>query len=98
MMWKKQDGPLNHNYKDGLSRGTINRTTKRVLLSVGRSLFTCERCGYTGRIPLARHHKDHNRANNEPDNLEVLCVSCHNREHIGERERDSFGRLKCVTK
>lgn len=39
----------------------------------------CERCGSTKF--LCRHHKDHNRRNNAPENIEVVCKSCHQKEH-----------------
>ena len=32
------------------------------------------------RYPVI-HHKDRNRTNNSKDNLEVLCKSCHKKEH-----------------
>lgn len=45
----------------------------------------CERCGSTidvsRRGTWAGHHKDHNRLNNTPENLEVLCKRCHQIEH-----------------
>ena len=47
----------------------------------------CERCKITPRvIPAALvHHKDRNPKNNRMNNLESLCVECHNAEHKGER-------------
>jgi 5-methylcytosine-specific restriction enzyme A len=43
----------------------------------------CERCYELGNITAAAlvHHKDHDPHNNDPDNLESLCVRCHQREH-----------------
>lgn len=43
----------------------------------------CNRCGkpvdiFTGDV----HHKDRNRDNNDPSNLELLCKSCHHKEHM----------------
>lgn len=35
----------------------------------------CEKCGNSEHLDL--HHKDKNRRNNELDNIEVLCRSCH---------------------
>ncbi len=32
-------------------------------------------------MKLAIHHKDRNTYNNEKDNLEILCRSCHAKEH-----------------
>ena len=28
------------------------------------------------------HHKDRNRSNNDPCNLEILCPTCHDLEHF----------------
>jgi hypothetical protein len=43
----------------------------------------CERCGFnTYESILQVHHKDHNRLNNELNNLEILCPNCHAIEHI----------------
>lgn len=42
----------------------------------------CNRCSYDIHIAaLVVHHKDYNRANNELDNLEILCSNCHAIEH-----------------
>jgi hypothetical protein len=40
---------------------------------------TCEMCGGTSRLGL--HHKDRDRTNNSPENLQTLCPSCHTRLH-----------------
>lgn len=91
--WKRgaaardQSGVLNSNYQNGLSRSSVTRITKQVLFEVGRDLFTCERCKATRDIEWPRHHKDRNRANNAPANIEVLCVSCHSKEHMTEKTR-----------
>jgi 5-methylcytosine-specific restriction endonuclease McrA len=42
----------------------------------------CERCGYDGYEILQIHHKDKNKFNNKPDNLEVVCPNCHAKEHF----------------
>lgn len=39
----------------------------------------CERCG--SKEFLVVHHKDRNRSNSDPSNLETLCKSCHQIEH-----------------
>lgn len=57
---------------------TVRKSMKR------RDMITsCERCGYDD-VPqiLGVHHKDRNRRNNAPDNLEVLCPNCHSLEHL----------------
>jgi len=53
----------------------------------------CEICGEVvhGRR-LHIHHKDKNRRNNDLNNLQVVCVSCHNNV-IHKRKRDELGRF-----
>jgi 5-methylcytosine-specific restriction endonuclease McrA len=43
----------------------------------------CERCGYDGLFDsaLAVHHRDGDHANNDPANLQTLCVRCHAEVH-----------------
>ena len=47
----------------------------------------CERCKKKGRVVVAKlvHHKDRNPRNNSQENLESLCVPCHEEEHKEER-------------
>lgn len=47
----------------------------------------CNRCGLDNLNALVVHHRDSNRSNNSPSNLETLCASCHLIEHT--RGRDS---------
>ena len=42
----------------------------------------CERCS---RIAELVHHRDRNQRNNDFDNLESLCVKCHDIEHRKDR-------------
>ncbi len=43
----------------------------------------CNRCGYARFTPVLRvHHIDRNRKNNKPENLEILCPTCHEDEHF----------------
>ena len=49
--------------------------------------FTCETCGVNLSSRKAEffcevHHKDKNKTNNSPENLECLCVKCHAEQHI----------------
>ncbi len=44
----------------------------------------CERCSKSRPAELV-HHKDRNSKNNEWENLESLCQSCHEIEHKDER-------------
>ena len=39
----------------------------------------CEKCG--SETNLAIHHKDQNHSNNNINNLQCLCSSCHTRTH-----------------
>lgn len=39
----------------------------------------CEMCG--GKSRLGLHHKDMDRTNNSPENLQTLCPSCHTSLH-----------------
>ena len=58
----------------------------------------CERCGNPGYIV---HHKKHLNASNvnDPkiaygfDNLELLCLDCHNREHFRGRPKVRKGLM-----
>lgn len=56
----------------------------------------CERCGmpqgFDGSGPAGRkcpslqvHHRDRDRSNNDPSNLETLCARCHTLEHNEQR-------------
>ena len=47
----------------------------------------CERCLKDNlTVPAVLvHHKDRKQSNNEPENLESLCVMHHEDEHKGER-------------
>lgn len=73
-----QQGENNHQYKTGI--GTYS---KKGFQTFGK---VCNRC--TAEAVLI-HHKDHDRKNNKPENLEPLCKSCHQRHH---ETRDEKGR------
>ena len=57
--------------------------------------WICGRCGreFSGaRLrELTVHHKDHNHDNNPPDgsNWELLCLYCHDNEHMRRLEEQS---------
>lgn len=74
-----QEGEKNHQYKTG-----IGLYSKKAFEHYGRQ---CNRCQSTKHLLV--HHKDENRANNELENLEVLCKRCHQEHHC---IRDLFGR------
>ena len=44
---------------------------------------TCQQCG--GPPPLELHHLDGNPANDQPDNLSLLCHDCH-AEHTRQQQ------------
>lgn len=48
---------------------------------------TCCKCEERG-APIQIHHIDENPANNDPSNLAVLCLTCHNATQVG----GGFGR------
>lgn len=52
----------------------------------------CNRCkaeiDFSSHYNWVVHHIDHNRSNNNADNLELLCKKCHQREH------DCFGHKR----
>jgi hypothetical protein len=56
-------------YKDGRSPKTYRRNLKNA----------CERCESV--VNLLIHHRDENRHNNDPTNLETLCKRCHQLHH-----------------
>lgn len=68
----------------------------RYLKHVGTDRWFCERCGADLREVVKRkeghglwgvHHRDRNRNNQKFDNLELLCSTCHNREHANWNHR-----------
>lgn len=68
-------------YKFGL--GTYVKDKLKLM-----SEYKCERCGKDLTLDITNksktwgvHHKDRNRKNNNPDNWELLCKSCHQIEH-----------------
>ena len=57
----------------------------------------CQWCGHDGSVNrLERAHLDGDRTHNSPENLAMLCVSCHKKhdyEHNGRRRRWEKGHL-----
>ncbi len=55
--------------------------------AVVRSVGSCQRCGHDGSSSrLGIHHKDRDKRNQKPSNLEVLCHRCHMKEHAEHGE------------
>lgn len=50
-------------------------------ISIRITGYKCVRCGYDNPNAIVVHHKDRNRKNNDPKNLETLCANCHMIEH-----------------
>lgn len=67
----EEPGFNHHSYKNG-----IRNFSERAFAHYGKK---CNRCGTLDKLLV--HHKDHNRGNNEIDNLEVLCKRCHQMHH-----------------
>jgi hypothetical protein len=43
----------------------------------------CNRCGYDEYVGILKvHHRDRNRSNSDPNNLEILCPNCHDLDHF----------------
>lgn len=66
--WRAGNVGANH---DGWKGGTGWYKTQRKA--------ACERCGATKKLVV--HHRDENRQNNTPSNLETLCHRCHQTHH-----------------
>lgn len=58
-----------------------------------RAGWRCERAGCSA-LAVEIHHRDHDRSNNAPGNLEALCFLDHRREHdrLRGQPRASRGR------
>lgn len=55
---------------------------RRMILRSGRPL-KCEGCGFDSCPGVLQiHHRDRNRFNNEPENLHILCPTCHFVDHF----------------
>lgn len=74
-----QSGENNNNWAGGI--GTYRK--------IKAHIDKCERCPSTKN--LLTHHKDRNRYNNAPENLERLCKKCHQKEH--RLDRDASGKF-----
>ena len=68
------------------SRAAIQADSHRWRARQIKARKQCRTCSATSNLHV--HHKDRNPANNSPENLEVLCASCHLRLHWSE-DRES---------
>ena len=63
--------------------GLSAKEAKRIVRSVGH----CQLCSHDGsESRLDIHHKDRNKKNQKPSNIEVLCHRCHMKEHADAKE------------
>lgn len=56
-----------------------HHTARKLAYLILNREYKCEKCGSTINVDV--HHKDGNRNNNVPENIELLCRSCHMKEH-----------------
>lgn len=94
--WPKggREGNMNARRNETPCKKTISKLARRAAIEAGKDLFLCEGCGFRNPIDeWPKHHKDRNKLNNDPGNIEILCDSCHALEHINERERNALGQL-----
>lgn len=68
-------------------RGTDHpnyRTGRWTSRSVYRRMVVRDKCSVCGKNEgqIDAHHKNHDHFDNDPDNLMVLCASCHSRLHM----------------
>jgi 5-methylcytosine-specific restriction endonuclease McrA len=89
LMRRKQMGPNNSYWRGGHSQAHYERIRKLIKPN------SCEKCGADGGgVRLDTHHKDRNKANNEPWNIMVLCAKCHAYLHYLEDDRGLRGWKK----
>lgn len=66
-----------HRYTEGEENLGVGGQAK-LMLWTGQAPDYCQECGHDGsQSRLERAHLDGDRRNNEPENLRMLCVSCH---------------------
>jgi 5-methylcytosine-specific restriction endonuclease McrA len=63
-------GHENGRYKHGMASTLYRQMVTKA---------ACATCGATDNLCI--HHKDGDHLNNDPANLEVLCMSCHSSHH-----------------
>jgi 5-methylcytosine-specific restriction endonuclease McrA len=69
--------------------------TKCGYLARGRKYLkpACAVCGSTEKLNI--HHKDRDRSNNDPENLETLCPSCHMKLHWANGDIPGQEKKQC---
>jgi len=82
------------------------KSGKHSFIAHGRRLkdsgVPCNRCGKdlinAGRGDWCSHHRDHNRSNNVPENLELLCKSCHQKHHDAGKFLRNFEKVQRLSR
>ena len=73
-------GTTHPNYKTGIGMYKKIRDSKAAAQG-----YLCSRCSsnldITNPYKWCGHHIDHDRTNNVESNIEILCKSCHQKEH-----------------
>jgi transposase-like protein len=78
----------NQTKKKGKNHGKQNKNYHYIYVKVAFEHYPakCHICGYDKhREVLEVHHIDEDRSNNEPDNLRLLCPTCHREITLGVR-------------
>lgn len=78
-------GPKHPHWKGG----NASEIYRNILKRSGKKR-ACGLCGTKDERLLAAHHLDHNRKNNEAENLTWLCHNCHFLVHHFEDQRLKF--------
>lgn len=67
----------------GTASGSKRSAKKHRAIAFEHYPQECNRCGWD-EVPevLVVHHRDYEKSNNAPENLEVLCNNCHALEHL----------------
>lgn len=74
--WNIQRGDKKSNWKGGYYHAHYSR----IAFEEYKFDKKCTMCG--SEIDICIHHKDKNRKNNTKENLEILCKSCHIKQHV----------------
>ncbi|MEA3477012.1 MAG: HNH endonuclease [Bacteroidota bacterium] len=84
-------GKANPNWKGGISREPYSFSFDEELKGLirERDNYKCRQCGapqeeFTQKLPV--HHIDGDKTNSSPENLLTLCVYCHNKKSVMQRE------------
>ena len=86
--WQRKHRQAFHASK-GFSTKSDYATGKQRESILERDKYRCVKCGMTDAEhkekwgkPITIDHKDKNRKNNDPSNLQTLCLTCHGRKDL----------------